>query len=139
MTTKTFFTFLDETRQRSLLDMDEQQLADFLAELGEPKFRAARPGNGSTNATLATCGNEQPAQSPAPWLAEVATAAPLTLATEVVSCRPRHGQSASSSDGPDHRGRASCRRPAAYACISSQAVPWLYLLRHGTGRAGPAT
>ncbi|MCB0042649.1 MAG: hypothetical protein KDE23_23345, partial [Caldilinea sp.] len=41
MTTKTFITFPDASQaKRSLLDMDEQQLADFLAELGEPKFRS---------------------------------------------------------------------------------------------------
>lgn len=87
MTIKTFITFPDESQaKRSLLDMDEQQIADFLAELGEPKFRARQiwewiykryAGNfeAMTNLPKALRGR----------LAEVATVAPLVLATEVVS------------------------------------------------------
>ncbi len=87
MTIKTFITFPDASQaKRSLLDMDEQQLADFLAELGEPKFRARQiwewiyrryAGDFATMSNLPKALRLR--------LAEVATVAPLTLATEVVS------------------------------------------------------
>ncbi len=87
MTIKTFITFPDERQaKRSLLDMDEQQLADFLAELGEAKFRARQiwewiyqryAGDFESMTDLPKTLRSR--------LAEVATVASLTLATEVVS------------------------------------------------------
>ena len=87
MTIKTFITFPDERQaKRSLLDMDEQQLADFLAELGEAKFRARQiwewiyqryAGDFESMTNLPKTLRSR--------LAESATVASLTLATEVVS------------------------------------------------------
>ena len=87
VTTRSFIAFPTQTEtRRSLLDMDFDQLAQFLADLGEPYFRARQvwewmykryAGDFNAMSNLPKALRTK--------LADIATITPLTLVTEVVS------------------------------------------------------
>lgn len=85
--TQSFVTLVNQTETRqSLLDMEFEQLVEFLASLGEPRFRARQVWEW----IYKRYAGEFEAMSNLPKslrtkLTEVATVAPLTLVTEMVS------------------------------------------------------
>ncbi|MCL4826463.1 MAG: 23S rRNA (adenine(2503)-C(2))-methyltransferase RlmN [Caldilinea sp.] len=87
VTTRSFIALPTQTEtRRSLLDMDFDQLAQFLADLGEPHFRARQVWEWMYKRYV----SDFDAMSNLPKalrtkLADIATVAPLTLVTEVVS------------------------------------------------------
>ena len=86
-TNKSLIRFPEQTETRqSLLEMDIDQLTDFLTDLGEPRFRARQVWDWIYKRFAGDF--EAMSNLPKPLrakLADVATLAPLTLVTEVIS------------------------------------------------------